>query len=150
MQSVRGSSDLPATQVSGQRHTGFSGSIHAMPRLCFPRSTAVLRRWCVILGSLREHIRIQFSTEAVDLGPVFAIQDGNPILNTRTNAHAEGIRILQATRPKADFADLQTFLAGFDAGERYALDSADSHSHSTQGELHIQRQPQESLRPHLP
>jgi len=99
----------------------------------------------VILGSLREHIHIQFSKLAVDLGPAFFLQDGDWLSNARTTARAEGIKKLQATRPKADIADIQMFLAGFDAGEQYALDRVDFHPHNNPGAPHIQHLPLESL-----
>jgi hypothetical protein len=44
----------------------------------------------------------------------------------------------------ADIADVQVFLAGFDAGEQYASGLADSPPHSNPNEQHSQQQPLES------
>jgi hypothetical protein len=56
---------------------------------------------------------------------------------------------LQATRPNADFADIQIFLAGFDAGDEYASGREDFHLHSNQDVRHIQPQPLDSFGPSL-
>jgi hypothetical protein len=87
---------------------------------------------------------IEFSIRSVDLGPAFSLRDAGWPPNTRTSARAEGIRRLQATRPEADIADVQVFLAGFDEGERYALGREDPHPHNNQDVLHGQQQPLES------
>ena len=47
-------------------------------------------------------------------------QTGQYRRNARTHARAEGIKALWAKHPWADRPDLQMFLDGFDAGERYA------------------------------
>jgi hypothetical protein len=103
----------------------------------------------VIFGSLREHTRIQFSTQTVDLGPALSVHGEGWIPNTRTTARVEGIRKSPANRSKVDIADIQMFLAGFDAGELYALGREDVPSRSNQGAQHIQQEPLESLGPHL-
>ena len=110
MQSVRAASSLPATQADAQPHIRPVGSTPARLKRYFPSLTAGLCRLSAIFGSLREHIRIQFSTEAVDLGPSFSLHDGNWIPNIRTTARAEGIEKLRAIHPMADIADIQTFL----------------------------------------
>lgn len=144
MQSVRSASSRPAIQENGPRHTRQRGDFSAKLRGYFPKLNDALCRWLAILGSLREHIRIEFSTEAVDLGPACAFQHGGWRPNTRTVARVEGIQRLSATRQNIDAADTQMFLAGFDAGEQYALDWRDSCPHSNRGAQHIQPQAQES------
>jgi hypothetical protein len=57
----------------------------------------------------------------VDLGPAFQRQGECYLPNERTNACAEGTRTLLAIRPWADAVDLQMFLMGFDAGEKYGI-----------------------------
>lgn len=101
-------------------------------------------KWCDVLHSLLAHIRIEFSTRSVDLGPAFSLQGESWLPNTRTNARAEGIRRLQATRPRVDVADIQIFLEGFDMGEQYASGREDSHPHNNQGVRHSQQQRLES------
>jgi hypothetical protein len=140
MQSFRSASNPPATEAGVLPRTRRLGFPLVKLRRYFPNLNDALCRWFAILGSLREHTRIQFSTRAVDLGPSFLLHRGNWIPNTRTTACAEGIKRLQATRPKADVADVQMFLAGFDAGERYALDHADLLPRNNQDAQHIQPQ----------
>jgi hypothetical protein len=73
----------------------------------------------------------QFATlgEWVDLGPAHVKSADGYLPNARTNARDEGIQKLQATRPvPLDNLDLHTFLAGFDAGERYGMDVREGNS----------------------
>lgn len=104
-----------------------------------------LHTWCAIAHSFREHMRIEFSTSSLDLGPAFApLAESHWGANARTTARAEGIKKLQATRPKADIADIEIFLAGFDSGEQYASDRENSLPRNNLVERHSQQQPLES------
>jgi hypothetical protein len=143
VQSPSRASGIPAKQ--GHGHCSLP-SDRASQLIAAPWSTLALwaSKLCDVLHSLREHIRIEFSTSSVDLGAAFSPQGAGWLPNTRTIARAEGIRTLQAIRPKVDIADIQMFLAGFDAGEQYALDRGDSPPHSSQGAQHIQQPPLES------
>lgn len=149
MQLLHNASGLPATQVDVPPHKTFAGSTRARPIEVFAKMQSVLRRLCVILGSLREHTRIQFSTQSVALGPGFELLETGWRENKRTTARAEGIRKLQAIRQTVDIADIQMFLAGFDAGEEFVRDSMGSLVHSTTAERQIQPKPLESFDQHL-
>ena len=58
----------------------------------------------------------------VDLGSVLErLPSGRLIQNERTDARSCGIRELVSAHPWASNIDLQIYLEGFDAGERFAL-----------------------------
>ncbi len=76
MQFVRVASSLPATQDDGPIRTGQSGLPSLILKRYFSSLAVGLCKWSAIVGSLREHIRIQFSTEGVDLGPALMLQGG--------------------------------------------------------------------------
>jgi hypothetical protein len=74
--------------------------------------------------SFLAHTRIRFATRppSVDYGPAFhRLSDGTYQAEARTLARAEYTKAVSATRPWADTVDLEIFLMGFDAGERWAL-----------------------------
>jgi len=83
----------------------------------------LLCRWYAAFRSFRAHIRIQSARNgaSVDVGPALQRQGECYQPNERTTARAEGIEKLRATHPWADAVDLQMFLAGFDAGEKYCI-----------------------------
>jgi hypothetical protein len=93
--------------------------------ICRFRNT-LLNMLCIWRGAFRSflgHVGSQSARArvAVDLGPSLQLlPNGRYQANTRTRARAEGTRNLQAIHPWVDIADLRMFLAGFDAGERFA------------------------------
>lgn len=144
MQLPHNASGLHASQVDAPLRTTLVGSIRAKLTESFPKMPFALRRWCVILGSLREHMRIQFSIQSVPLGPGFELLETGWQENKRTTARAEGIRKLQAIRQTIDTADIQMFLVGFDAGEEYASGLVGSQEHNIRDAQHTQQKPLDS------
>jgi hypothetical protein len=64
--------------------------------------------------------------EGVDLGSVLErLPSGHLIQNERTSARSCGIRELVSAHPWASNIDLQIYLVGFDAGERFAHRNSD-------------------------
>jgi len=86
---------------------------------------ALLSRWYAAFRSFRGHIHIQSSrmTEWVHLGPRYTLQDQFLLPNARTQARASGIEILHSRYDWVDSVDCRVFLMGFDAGEKYGMDS---------------------------
>ena len=57
-----------------------------------------------------------------DFGLAFeAAQNGHPILNKQTHARSLGTQELESDYPASNEIDIQVFLRGLDAGERFAL-----------------------------
>lgn len=75
----------------------------------------------MVSRSLRAHIRTQFATMGVEIGPSVQLVEGCSGPNEHTLARAEGIERLLARYPHADNLDLQLFLEGFEAGEQYCI-----------------------------
>jgi len=83
--------------------------------------------WRSAFDSLRGHIRNQSAKDMlVDFGSA-TVRDsaGDFHPNTRTHARAEYTKALLAIHPWADIVDQRIFLMGFDAGEQWALHTAD-------------------------
>lgn len=120
-------SSLPAkpTHVSRRALLDWSAILRAVS---IPSLAARIDKWCAVFGSLRAHIRIQCAREGerVHVGPAYKYHAGHLCPDERTNARAEGIENLLATHPWVDSADLQVFLLGFDAGEKYGISARQS------------------------
>ncbi len=107
-----------------------------------------VHRWCFAFRSFRAHIRIQRATGgSVDLGTALVLRDGCYQPNERTDARAEGIEKLRATHPWAGLPHFQTFLEGFDAGERYGI--AFCRDQSNPDRSQTQTEQQEPSQPNL-
>jgi hypothetical protein len=82
-------------------------------------------RGYILLTSLQSflgHVRTQFAKGRVevDLGPLLQRHQGLPRRNTWTLARRRCIETLQAIHPWVDYQDLEIYLMGFDAGDRFA------------------------------
>jgi hypothetical protein len=80
----------------------------------------------ILLSAMRSclgHIRTQLAKDhrSVNLGQSFENTSQSLRRNTRTLARKQGIENLLATYPWADYQDLEMFLTGFDAGEKWCL-----------------------------
>lgn len=107
------------------------------------RPVETAHRWCFAFRSCRAHIRIQRATRgSLDLGPALVLRDGRYQPNERTDARAEGIERLKATHPWAGLPHFQTFLAGFDVGEKYGM--ALCQHRNSRDQSQIQTEPQDS------
>jgi len=86
----------------------------------------VLRFWYVLTLEGRSffyRMRILLSrNHHADFGLALeTAQNGHPILNKRTHARSLGTQELESDYPASNEIDMQVFLRGFDAGERFAL-----------------------------
>jgi hypothetical protein len=91
-----------------------------------------MRHLCISLSALRSclgHIRtaLREGQYSIGIGPVFA-QSGQ--LDLRTHSRNEGIEKVRSRFPWMDVLDIQIFLAGFDAGERFAGGNAGTQPHT--------------------
>ena len=101
------------------RRTISENLLLALMRLVGPKRA---ERLCIVISALRSchgHLgtAVRQGKCLLETGPA-SYPNGAP--NQRTLARNLGIRNLLATYPWADNLDLQLFLAGFDAGERFA------------------------------
>lgn len=88
----------------------------------------------ILLSSFRcflGHLRTQLVKDqaGVSLGPSLEFCHQSWQRNRRTLARKEGIRMLLAIHPWADFQTLEIYLMGFDAGEQWASDNCRSKPH---------------------
>ena len=122
MQSSRTQLGVPAKPESAIRK-GFLDSTRISRAILFPGLVARIDKWCAVLRSFRAHIRIQCAKEGerVHVGPAYRCHDGHLYPDERTESRAEGIETLLASHPWADSADIQVFLIGFDAGEKFGI-----------------------------
>jgi hypothetical protein len=105
------------------------------PSLLLRWATALLRFVCALRLEARSFVgrtRELLAKErwGADLGPLSErLPDGHLSPNRRTDARSRGIQELVSAYPWASSFDLQAYLAGFDAGERFALNIPDIPEH---------------------
>lgn len=113
----------PPTFQMGLEAARLSALRSKMAQLSCTASSAVRS----FLGHLRSYSAK--GHPSVDFGPALRrLPDGSLQPENRTIARSDGIDILLAKYPWADCVDARIFLAGFDAGERFGLDSRNSGS----------------------
>lgn len=106
--------------------------VRCIPSALWILSSRVSRFVCALRWESRSFVGRMKTLSAkrwwrgVDLGPAWErLPGGRLIPDARTNARSYGIQVLALSRPWASSIDREMFLAGFDVGEQYALNTLD-------------------------